>query len=198
MSWLDNHSQAVVTILGSAATFVLTVIVALLLWDRIGDVAEEVRTLRTEVSNTRALDSSRIESVANRLDASATRLDTILDESKASKQGVNELLAKSDKQGERLATIEKIIASGVTDMSVVLRLITGETSNFSLTNFATNPRADLTQQSNLSTVKIAAKLYHGGELRLYPPSPDVANILKANGWQAIAADDPSQGFIFRP
>jgi hypothetical protein len=75
--------------------------------------------------------------------------------------------------------------------------MTGDTTHVSLTNFATKTHRTLPEQAGISSVMIGAKLFRGGELRLYPPNPDVAGILKENGWEPLSESDRAQGFIFK-
>jgi len=67
-----------------------------------------------------------------------------------------------------------------------------------MTNFATNTHKSVGAQAGISTVLVGAKLYRGGELRLYPPSPTAADILKQNGWVSVSERNPAEGFVFQP
>jgi len=116
--WLDKHGPSV-------GAFVGTIVIGVLLWARIGDVSDDVRSLRDDASAGRTADVARIDGFAGRLDNSSARLDTLIDTSKKTGEGIDQLLASSAKQNERLDNVEKIVATGATDMSVVLRLMTG-------------------------------------------------------------------------
>jgi len=202
--WVDKHGAAVAAAGTSVVTFIGAVVIAYLLWDRIGDVGEdvrnlssEIRTLQTQAHDDRNSDIGRIDNIGARLDATVARLDQILDESRKNSDTLASLSASTNTQNERLAAVESIVATGATDMSVVLRLLSGDTPQFSLTNFATKTHKSIAAQAGISTVMVAAKLFRAGELRLYPPNPSIANILRNNGWVPVS-DDPAEGYVFKP